>query len=193
MFKRTVKKRLEINPIKSASRAIMVIGLIVPFVDTNAGETAVFAQPMVTMGWLESVYIKPWGLKVTAKLDTGAKTSSIHASVIEHFRKNDDDWVKFDLIDQDAGKKITVEKPLIRTAYIKERKAGASKRDVVMMSLCKNGKVHDTEMTLVDRSNFNYPLLLGRSFLKGVAYVDSGATFLYPGDDDACNSNKSNK
>jgi hypothetical protein len=140
------------------------------------------------MGWLESIYLKPWGIQLTAKLDTGAKTSSLHASTVEHFRKQESDWVRFDLYDKDANKKITVEKPLARTAFIKERKLGASQRDVVMMRLCKNGKEYDTEMTLVDRSNFNYPLLLGRSFLKGVAYVDSGSTFLYPGERDNCNA-----
>ncbi len=156
-----------------------------------AGESLAPSRSVVTMGWLESVYIKPWGIRATAKLDTGAKTSAIHASLIEHFRKNNEDWVRFDLLDQEAGKKITVEKPLLRTAYIKERRNGASKREVVVMSLCKNGKIYDTEMTLVDRSHFNYPLLLGRSFLKEVAHVDPGSTFLYPADGDACNDDKS--
>lgn len=169
---------------------ILAVGILLNPVGLIAGETLAPSRPVVTMGWLESVYIKPWGIRVTAKLDTGAKTSAINASLIEHFRKNDEDWVRFDLIDQEAGKKVTVEKPLVRTAYIKERKNGTSKREVVVMSLCKNGKVYDTEMTLVDRSNFNYPLLLGRSFLKGVAHVDPGSTFLYPADDDPCNENK---
>ncbi len=143
-------------------------------------------QAVVTMGWLESVYLRPWNIRLTAKLDTGAKTSSLHASQIERFRRNEEDWIKFELTDQEGGRRVSVEKPLIRTAYIKERKNGASKRDVVMMTLCKNGRVYDTEINLVDRSNFNYPLLLGRSFLKGVAHVDPGASFLYPAESDAC-------
>lgn len=143
---------------------------------------------IVTMGWLESVYIQPWGIRLTAKLDTGAKTSSLHARVTQHFTKNEAEWVRFELIDQETNRRITVEKPLVRTAYIKERKTGTSQRDVVMMQLCKNGKEYDTEITLVDRSNFNYPLLLGRSFLKGVAQVDSSSTFMYPAEQDECQS-----
>jgi hypothetical protein len=159
---------------------------------SGAVDSAGTVRQIVIMGWLESIYVQPWRIRLTAKLDTGAKTSSLHASKVEHFRKDEASWVRFELYDQEAGKKIMVEKPLTRTAYIKERKAGVSPRDVVMMQLCKNGRTYDTEITLVDRSNFNYPLLLGRSFLEGVAYVDSGATFLHPGDRDACHSGGKN-
>jgi hypothetical protein len=138
------------------------------------------------MGWLESVFLRPWNIRVTAKLDTGAKTSSLHADQIEHFKKNNEEWVRFTLSEEGNDKPLTVERPLIRTVYIKERKANASKRDVVKLVLCKNGREHETEFTLVDRSNFNYPLLLGRSFLKGVALVDSDATFMYKAENDPC-------
>jgi hypothetical protein len=66
--------------------------------------------------------------------------------------------------------------------------ARSSKRDVVKLTLCKNGRNYETEFTLVDRSNFNYPLLLGRSFLKDVAIVDASVTFLHKADTDPCKS-----
>jgi hypothetical protein len=169
-----------------------VLGLSGASQCSGAVDSVGTAGHIVIMGWLESIHVQPWGVRLTAKLDTGAKTSSLHASRVEHFRKGDTNWVRFELYDQEAGKKIMVERPLTRTAYIKERKAGVSPRDVVMMQLCKNGRTYDTEITLVDRSNFNYPLLLGRSFLEGVAYVDSGATFLYPGDRDTCHAGRRN-
>jgi hypothetical protein len=142
----------------------------------------------VVMGWLESIYIKPWNRRFTAKLDTGAKTSSLHADKIEHFSKNGEDWVRFTLEDIEDRKQppIQVEKALVRTAIIKSHGANASKRDVVMMTICKNGKDYQAEFNLADRGNFNYPVLLGRSFLKGVALVDAEETFLYKAEDDAC-------
>lgn len=143
------------------------------------------------MGWLESVFLKPWSIRVTAKLDTGAKTSSLHADDIEHFTKNGQEWVRFTLTGAEDDKTVVVERPQVRTVYIKERRARATKRDVVTMVLCKNGRDYETEFTLVDRSNFNYPVLLGRSFLKDVALVDSGDTFLYKADSDPCRSKKS--
>ena len=144
----------------------------------------------VIMGWLESIFIRPWNRRLTAKLDTGAKSSSLHADKIEHFTKNGEDWVRFDLGDIEDKKlpPITVEKPLLRTVNIKCKgdDCQPSKRDVVLLSLCKNGKEYDAEFNLVDRSNFNYPVLLGRSFLKNVALVDASETFLFKSDLDPC-------
>lgn len=140
------------------------------------------------MGWLESVYLRPWNLRVTAKLDTGANTSSLHSDDVDHFNKGSEEWVRFKLEDREGGKSIVVERPVVRTAYIKERNARSSKRHVVTLTICKNGKEYETEFTLGDRSNFNYPLLLGRSFLKDVALVDADATFLFKADDDPCKS-----
>jgi hypothetical protein len=151
------------------------------------GET----REKAVMGWLESVFLKPWNIRVTAKLDTGAKTSSLHADDIEHFTKNGQEWVRFTLTGAEDDKTVVVERPQVRTVYIKERRARATKRDVVTMVLCKNGRDYETEFTLVDRSNFNYPVLLGRSFLKDVALVDAEDTFLYKADSDPCLSKNS--
>lgn len=138
------------------------------------------------MGWLEGVVIKPWGIKATAKLDTGAKTSSVHASRIEHFSREGKQWVRFHFSSGDDKESTLIERPLVRTAVIKERQSKSSTRDVVTLTLCKNGKDYETEFTLNDRSNFNYPILLGRSFLEEVVLVDSAETFLFKVDTDPC-------
>lgn len=140
------------------------------------------------MGWLESIFVKPWNRRLTAKLDTGAKTSSLHADKIEHFSKDGEAWVRFTLddIERRHDEPIKIEKPLLRTAFIKSHQRQSSKRDVVLMSICKNGRDYETEFNLVDRSNFNYPVLLGRAFLKDVALVDANATFLFRGEEDPC-------
>lgn len=138
------------------------------------------------MGWLETVFLQPTNLRVTAKLDTGAKTSSLHASHFEHFDKKGDPWVRFSFIPGDDKKPLVIERPLVRKAVIKERLSRSSTRDVVRLTICKNGKDYETEFTLNDRSNFNYPILLGRSFLADVALVDSSATFLFKAENDVC-------
>ena len=142
----------------------------------------------VVMGWLESVFLMPWGQRFTAKLDTGAASSSLHANRIEHFKKNGEEWVRFKVEDLGDSKQEAIEgeRPLVRTAYIKSHSKMSSKRDVVMLTVCKNGREYETEFNLVDRSNFNYPVLLGRSFLKDVALVDPAATFLFKGEGDEC-------
>ena len=144
----------------------------------------------VIMGWLESIFIRPWNRRLTAKLDTGAKTSSLHAGKIEHFSKNGEEWVRFSIGDIEDKRlpPITVEQPLLRTVNIKCKGEDCqpSKRDVVLLTLCKNGREYPVEFNLVDRSNFNYPVLLGRSFLKEVALVDANETFLFKSELDPC-------
>jgi len=171
----------------------MRIGALIFLLTLSTGIHGAEAPPATRekaiMGWLESVFLKPWNIRMTAKLDTGAKTSSLHAGSIEHFTKNGQEWVRFTLAGTDDNKSVSVERPLVRTVFIKERQSRATKRDVVNLVLCKNGRDYETEFTLVDRSNFNYPLLLGRSFLKDVALVDSADTFLYKADSDPCVAN----
>jgi hypothetical protein len=140
----------------------------------------------VVMGWLETVFLEPYGLQVTAKLDTGAKTSSVNASHIEHYRREGKEWVRFSFATSASKKALILEKPLERQAKIKERTSRSTIRDVVLLVICKNGRQFETEFTLNDRSNFNYPLLLGRSFLEHVALVDSSETFLFNSESDSC-------
>lgn len=177
--------------------AILILALLACDAGSvEAPQPTVKSQPApkqkTIMGWLESVFIKPWNRRLTAKLDTGAKTSSLHADNIEHFSKGGEDWVRFNLGDiEDKGlAPIRVEKPLVRTVNIKCKgdDCQPSKRDVVVLTVCKNGKNYEAEFNLVDRSNFNYPVLLGRSFLKGVALVDAEETFLFKADQDPCAS-----
>lgn len=179
--------------------AISIIALLISGAAMSADPTrgegkSAAPKEKIIMGWLESIFIKPWNRRLTAKLDTGAKTSSLHADRIEHFSRSGEDWVRFSLADLEDQKQppIVVEKPLLRTAYIKSHdNLSSSKRDVVLMSICKNGKEYEAEFNLVDRSNFNYPVLLGRSFLKDVALVDPSQTFLFKGDQDPCNPKNS--
>lgn len=163
---------------------VILLGVVFPF-PPAAAEKPVNREKVI-MGWLESVFLRPWNLRLTAKLDTGAKTSALHADKIERFNRDGKDWVRFTLEGEHDDRVIVVERPLQRTVYIKERQKHASKRDVVTVTVCKNGREYETEFTLVDRSNFNYPLLLGRSFLSGVALVDSSETFLYKAESDPC-------
>jgi hypothetical protein len=165
---------------------ILLLSMAIPLAASGESESRQPLREKLVMGWLESVYLKPWNLRVTAKLDTGAKTSSLHADDIEHFTKEGQEWVRFTLMGSEDNKPLVVERPMVRTAYIKERMARSSKRDVVRLVVCKNGRDYETEFTLVDRSNFNYPLLLGRSFLQDVALVDASATFLHKAENDSC-------
>lgn len=134
-----------------------------------------------TLGWLESSYLQPWGVRVTTKLDTGARTSSIHANNVHVYKKKREKWVRFTLPvgereGYDSG--IEAERPLIRETRIKEHVGESVPRYVVILDVCLNGKTYPTEVTLADRSQFNYTLILGRNMMSNNIIVDPGQKFI---------------
>lgn len=136
----------------------------------------------VMAGWLEPVYLSELpSHRIKAKLDTGAKTSSINARDIESFTRNGKPWVRFELVlkgVQGKTQTIVLERPRLRSVLVKEHNGEPGKRPAVTLELCFNGTPYPIEFTLVDRSEFNYPVLLGRRFLAGVAVIDPQATYL---------------
>ena len=134
-----------------------------------------------TLGWLESAFLQPWGVRVTAKLDTGARTSSINAHDIHVYKEKEEKWVRFTLpVGEREGyvNGIEVERPLVRVTRIKEHVGESVLRYVVALDVCINGKTRSTEVTLADRSQFNYTLILGRVMLANNIIVDPGSKFI---------------
>ena len=66
-------------------------------------------------GYVEDIKVMELGWVMEAKLDTGATTSSIDAREIEPFEKDDDDWVRFKVVDRDTGTEAWIERPVERT------------------------------------------------------------------------------
>jgi len=142
-----------------------------------------FAMKKQALGWIEWAWLQPGHIKVKTKLDTGAKTSSIHAVDIEPFEREGETWVRFRIPlkqrpdDSDHGADVDVERRVVRETRIKEHARDSVTRYVVEMDLCIGGMTFTTPMTLADRGRFNYPLLLGRSALKGRMVIDPARTF----------------
>lgn len=139
-------------------------------------------KSMVIMGWVEMARLSSDGPYIKAKLDTGALTSSLHAGNIVFFKKRGQRMVRFTLDVKCARSgertEITLEKPLERKVRIRRHESEAMRRPVVTLDFCLGGKIYSTQFSLTNRSNFNYPMLLGRRFIKNRILVDSGHTFL---------------
>lgn len=134
----------------------------------------------VVAGWVEKVVIEDQNYAVKAKLDTGAKTSSIHAENIELFEKDKKKWIRFTLVLPDADKslqRMTLEKPRVRRVKVKEHDGEHDSRPVVELDICFNGFHYNAQFTLVNRQEYIYSILLGRRFLNEKAIVDPSKTF----------------
>jgi len=130
------------------------------------------------LGWVENVHLPDPGLELKAKLDTGAETSSLDARVLKKFRKAGKRWVRFAVIDRESGEEFVMVRERVRTIGVVQHDGSRQTRPVVMLAVCLADQLLETEVSLNDRTEFNYALLLGRSALASLALVDAGNTFL---------------
>lgn len=143
---------------------------------TVAGE-----QTKQIAGWVERITMLPARMIAVAKLDTGAKTSSIHAEDIERFERGGRAWVRYTLVLKESKsrtERVPLESPLVRKVYIKDHQSQPDARPVVELEFCMDGRRHRAHFSLVDRGAFLYSVLLGRDFLAGSFVIDPDATFL---------------
>lgn len=132
----------------------------------------------IALGYIEDVAVGNSALAMTAKLDTGADTSSVHAYNIKVYNRSErDHWVKFRLIGKD-GRAVRYDQNVIRFARIKTKTGGLIRRPVIRLPLCVGGKWGKAEINLADRGDFEYEILIGREFLANRVLVDSGRTFV---------------
>ena len=141
----------------------------------HAAASAVSGE-MKTVGWSERVRIYPGGMLFLAKLDTGARNSSINAKNIREFERDGEPWVRFD-VENRSKKSMTIELPQFREAKIKRHFGDRQHRPVVLMGICLDRYYRETQVTLVDREGFLYGLLIGRSYLKHKFVVDSSVQY----------------
>jgi len=130
------------------------------------------------LGWVESVELTDPGLRLEAKLDTGAATSSLDARIVKRFRKDGKRWVRFVVTDPVSGKEMVFVRERVRTIGVVQHEGDNQVRPTVMIRICVADRLLDIEVSLVDRSQFSYALLLGRSALETFALVDPGNTHL---------------
>ena len=134
------------------------------------------AKKKEVIGWLEMVRVFPGNLKIRAKLDTGAKVSSLNASNLEYLHINDKRWIRFKLYIRDKIA-TTIEKQVLKTVSIKKRDGGVEERPVIKIGICIGNVFKEIEVNLIDRSNLNYQLLIGRHDSKSMYLIDPLLTF----------------
>jgi hypothetical protein len=120
------------------------------------------------LGWVERVTIYPYEKTFKAKLDTGAKTTSVRAKIIEQYKKNGEEWVRFK-VDRGHASDPVIEAKIIRWVKIKHR---IGRRPVVSMVIGIGGKKIRGEVNLSPRQDFVYPVLIGRNMLRGKFVID---------------------
>lgn len=157
--------------------ALALLGCVTP---SGAAQEPAEDDIKRIVGWVERFTLLPQGIPVKAKLDTGARTSSISAIDIERFERDGDRWVRFTLVLEDVDDVVhreRLERPLYRNVLIKDHDDASDRRPVVELDFCLDGRSHRAQFTLADRSGFIYPVLLGRRFLTDGFVIDPATSF----------------
>jgi hypothetical protein len=135
----------------------------------------------IRLGWREWVALPALHLPaIKAKVDTGAKTSALHAFHIERYQKNSLDMLKFLVHPVQKNLQLVVE---CHSAILDQRKVidsgGHSEMRYVIESLVSIGdKSWPIELTLTNRDTMRFRMLLGRRAMEHCAIVEPGACYL---------------
>ena len=114
---------------------------------------------------------------IRARVDSGAKTSSIHAFNIQSFSRNGQRWVSFEVhpIQNDRKTTIRCESPVVDRRYVRSSSGTSEKRYVISAPLQVGGDIWEIELTLSNRDSMGYRMLLGRQAMSGRMLVDPEA------------------
>lgn len=134
-------------------------------------------RPPLVVGWRELVSLKELGLQgIPAKIDTGARTSSLHARVLEEFQRDGERFVRF-AVDWD-GVRHACEAVHVDVRGITSSNGEQQTRFVIKTPLTIGSLTFRAEISLADRSQMQFPMLIGRTALRRRMIVDSGHSWL---------------
>lgn len=131
-------------------------------------------------GWREWVALPDLGIPaIKAKLDTGARTSALHAEQIERYTNAGVPWVRF-LVHPMQGilePELVCSAPLVDHRKVTNSGGASELRLVIATTLHIGGDGWPVEVTLTSRRSMIFRMLLGRSALAGRGYVDPAHSF----------------
>jgi hypothetical protein len=131
----------------------------------------------MVVGWRELVSLPELGLAgIPAKIDTGARTSSLHGHVLEDFVRDGERFVRF-AVDWD-GTRHVCEAVHVDLRGITSSNGDQQTRFVIKSPLTIGNLTFRAEISLANRSQMQFPMLIGRTALRRRMVVDSGHSWL---------------
>jgi ribosomal protein S6--L-glutamate ligase len=111
---------------------------------------------------------------IKARIDSGAKTSSIHAFNITTYVKDNIDWVSFEVHPVQRNDEILIrcECPIVDKRDVKSSSGTSETRYVISTPIRLGDSVWNAELTLSDRDAMGYRMLLGREAMNGRLVID---------------------
>ena len=138
-------------------------------------------RPPETAGWREWASLPGLGVPwIKAKLDTGARSSAVHAFDLETFERDGQEWVRFSIHpwQRSAEDAVEVELPVHDRRAVRSSSGHAAERYVVLMEIRLLDRTVTAEVTLSRRDEMGFRFLIGREALRQGFLVDSSQSYV---------------
>ncbi len=145
-----------------------------------ATKPAKAARPGLVIGWREVVGLPDLGLpNVHAKIDTGARTTALHASFVRTFDEDGQRWVEFRPPKIGKVQTMRCRAPIHDEREIKNTSGVPELRIVIRTTLVIAGRRWKIDLSLADRTKMAFPIIIGRSAIRRHGLlVDCGRSYL---------------
>ena len=133
------------------------------------------------IGWREWISFPDLGIgHVKAKIDTGARTSALHAEKISYVTRCGVAWVRFVVhpLQRNATVRVHCEAPLLEHRTIRSSTGHQEVRPMIETTIAVRGAIYPVEITLAQRDVMGFRLLLGRQAIRDHFLIDAGHSFL---------------
>ena len=150
------------------------------------------ARGRVVLGWREWAALPELGARsIKVKLDTGARTSSLHAFKPRRFQRDGRPMIRFEIhpVQRSTASSIEVEAEVLEERTVRTSGGEAETRPVIRTMLQLGDRQFRIELTLTRRDEMGFRMLLGREALRRRVVVDPARSFVL-GDADAARATR---
>jgi hypothetical protein len=135
---------------------------------------------LAIIGWREWVGLPDLGItSIKVKVDSGARSSSLHAFALQEFDRNGVAWVRFQVhpVQRSSDKAVDVEAEVLEYRSVRSSSGKAALRPVIVTRVTLLGITWPIELTLASRDEMGFRMLLGREAIRGRFLIDAGKSY----------------